>query len=383
MFRSFRIGSLFGIPIKLDITFLLILPVFAWIIGSQISDLTTLLNTTLSAAITSQRTTSEQWPWILGSIAALGLFASVVLHELGHSLMAIRYDVPIDSITLWLFGGIAQLTDQPTDWRQEFTIAIAGPAVSVGIGLGAYAVMVVLPVQFDAPRFVFGYLAVMNIALAAFNMLPGFPMDGGRVLRALLSRNRPFTKATQIAAEVGKGFAVILGLVGLLMLNIFYIGLAFFIYIGAVGEAQQTVIKTAFEGVTVHDIMTPASILDTVSSEMTITDLLEQMFTQRHTGYPVVDEGRLVGIVTLNDAHEIISAERDAFTVADAMSTDLLTISPESDAMEAFTEIHRHEVGRLLVTDERGELVGLISRTDLVTALNIIRQSGEQSHPSA
>ncbi len=161
-----------------------------------------------------------------------------MLHELGHSLVGIRYGFPIDSITLWLFGGIAQLTDQSQDWRQEFNIAIAGPAVSVVLGLVSYVVMIILPIQFDAARFIFGYLAVMNTALAAFNMLPGFPMDGGRVLRALLTRNRLFTKATQIAAEVGKGFAVVLGVVGLILFNIFYIGLAFFIYIGAAGEAQ-------------------------------------------------------------------------------------------------------------------------------------------------
>lgn len=122
--------------------------------------------------------------------------------------------------------------------------------------------------------------------------------------------------------------------------------------------------------------MTPVSNIVTAFPDMTIRELLEQMFKQRHTGYPVIDSGRLVGIVTLTDVNEITPTERDAYTVADAMSTYLLTISPDGDAMDAFTEIHRKNIGRLLVTDERGELTGLISRTDLVTAFDIIRQSG-------
>ena len=374
--RNFTVGRAFGIPIKLDLTFLLILPVFAWIIGSQVDLWVNNLNTLWGADLDAAALTAGQTEWILGAIAALGLFAGVVLHELGHSLVAMRYGFPIDSITLWIFGGIAQLNDQPEDWREEFTIAIAGPAVSVALGVLSYLALAVVPTGLSTVRFVFGYLALMNLVLAAFNLLPGFPMDGGRVLRALLARNRPFADATRTAAEVGKLFAVLLGLFGLLQFNIILIGVAFFIYIGATSEAQQTVMNTAFRDVRVRDIMTPADDLNVVSSDTSIADLLETMFRQRHTGYPVMDDGRLVGMITLEDAREVPEVERDAYRVEDVMTTDLKTIPAADDAMSAFEALQRHGIGRLLVIDADGELAGIISRTDLMTAFDIIQKSG-------
>jgi len=198
--RRFRIGSAFGIPIQLDLTFLLILPIFAWIIGSQVTQTVDLLNR-VDAGLDAAVLTTGSLPWVLGVAAAVGLFTGVILHELGHSLVARRYGYPIDSITLWLFGGIAQLTEMPEDWRQELTIAIAGPIVSVVLGVLSAVAFVAVPgsgeTGFQAARFVLGYLALMNVALAGFNLLPGFPMDGGRVLRALLARNRPFARATR------------------------------------------------------------------------------------------------------------------------------------------------------------------------------------------
>ena len=374
--RKFRIGSAFGIPIQLDLTFLIILPIFAWLIGSQVGVFVEQLNTLWGTSIEPGPLTTGSMPWLLGSLAAIGLFVGVVLHELGHSLVAMRYGFPIESITLWIFGGIAQLTDTPEDWRQELLIALAGPAVSIVLGAICYVAFIAVPDSFGAAAFVLGYLALMNLVLAAFNLLPGFPMDGGRVLRALLARTRPFARATQIAAEVGKVFAFLLGIVGLLGGNLLLIGIAFFIYIGASGEAQQTVMKAAFQDVTVRDVMTPATEVETVSPDRSVADLVELMFRQRHTGYPVMDDGTLVGLVTLEDAREVDPVERDAFLVEDIMSTDLQTIAPEDDAMTAFVEMQRNGIGRLLVVDDEDRLVGLVTRSDLLTAFNIIRSSG-------
>jgi CBS domain-containing protein len=209
-------------------------------------------------------------------------------------------------------------------------------------------------------------------------MLPGFPMDGGRVLRALLARTRPHARATQIAAEVGKVFAFLLAIFGLFT-NLFLIALAFFIYIGASSEAQQTVMKAAFQDVTVRDVMTPREDLDVVSENTSVAELLERMFTERHTGYPVMQNGRLVGMVTLDDARSIKEVERDAYRVGDVMSNDLTTISPDADAMAAIETMQKNNVGRLPVVDDAGEVVGLISRSDLVTAFNIIQSRGALS----
>jgi len=372
--RGIRIGSAFGIPIRLDITFLLVLPLFAWLIGSDVANLTGVINGLFGTAIVPDPLTVGSMQWILGSAAALGLFVGVLLHEFGHSLVAMRYGYKIESITLWLFGGVARFTEIPEDWKQEFTIAIAGPVVSVLIGVASYVAFVAVPLG-DPARFVLGYLALTNVALAVFNMLPGFPMDGGRVLRALLARNRPHARATQIAAEVGKVFAFLLGIFGLFA-NLFLVALAFFIYMGASSEAQQTVMKAAFEDVTVRDIMTPREELHVVDEHTSVADLMGRMFRERHTGYPVMDGERLVGMVTLDDARGIREVERDAYRVDDVMSRELATITPDADAMEAIGTMQQRGVGRLPVVDESGEFVGLVSRSDLVTAFNIIQSRG-------
>jgi Zn-dependent protease/CBS domain-containing protein len=376
--RGIRIGSAFGIPIKLDLTFLIVLPLFAWLIGSDVGNLATVLNDMFGSTMPVDALTAGSTRWVLGAAAATGLFFCVLLHEFGHSLTAMRYGYRIESITLWLFGGVARFAEMPEDWKQEFTIAVAGPLVSVALGVLSYLAFLVVPGTLPTVQFVLAYLALTNVALAVFNMLPGFPMDGGRVLRALLARNRPHARATQIAAEVGKLFAVVLAIVGLFS-NLFLVALAFFIYIGASGEAQQTVMKAAFQDVTVGDIMTPAAELKTVTADTAITTLTDRMFRERHTGYPVLRQGSLVGMVTLDDTREVREVERDAYRVEDVMATDLVTISPDADAMDAISMMQREKVGRLPVVDESGDLVGLISRSDLVTAFNIIRTRGSGS----
>jgi len=376
--RGIRIGSAFGIPIRLDLTFLLVLPLFAWLIGSDVGNLATALNGMFGSAMPVDALTAGSTRWVLGAAAATGLFFCVLLHEFGHSLVAMRYGYHIESITLWLFGGVARFTEMPEDWKQEFTIAVAGPIVSVALGVVSYVAFLVVPGALPTVQFVLAYLALTNVALAVFNMLPGFPMDGGRVLRALLARRRPHARATQIAAEVGKLFAVVLAIVGLFA-NLFLVALAFFIYIGASSEAQQTVMKAAFQDVTVGDIMTPAAELKTVTADTSVTVLTDRMFRERHTGYPVLRGGSLVGMVTLDDTREVREVERDAYRVEDVMATDLVTITPDADAMDAISMMQREKVGRLPVIDETGELVGLISRSDLVTAFNIIRTRGSET----
>jgi Zn-dependent protease/CBS domain-containing protein len=376
--RGIRIGSAFGIPIKLDLTFLLVLPLFAWLIGRDVDQLVGVINDLFGSVIAADPLTAGSMQWVLGAAAAIGLFVCVLLHEFGHSLVAMRYGYEIDSITLWLFGGVASFTEMPEDWRQELLIAVAGPIVSVALGVLSYVAFLALPTSLDPVKFVVGYLALTNVVLAVFNMLPGFPMDGGRVLRALLARTRPHARATQIAAEVGKVFAFLLGLFGLFT-NLFLVALAFFIYIGASSEAQQTVMKAAFQDVTVRDVMTPHEDLDVVTEDTSVAELLDRMFTERHTGYPVLRSGRLVGMVTLGDARSIKEVERDAYRVEDVMSDDLTTISPDADAMTAIEQMQQNDVGRLPVVDDAGELVGLISRSDLVTAFNIIQSRGTLS----
>ncbi|MFD1566229.1 CBS domain-containing protein [Halolamina litorea] len=381
--RGIRLGSVFGIPIKLDATFLLILPLLAYLIGSDVGTLVTdVLNPTFGAGIEAGALTGGLTPFALGAVAAVGLFTCVLLHELGHSVVAMYHGYEIDSITLWLLGGVAQFTEMPEDWKVELQVAVAGPVVSVALGGLAY-VGFSLIVGSGQPilAFVLGYLMLANVVLAAFNMLPGFPMDGGRVLRALLARTRTHARATQIAAEVGKGFAVLLALFALFTgINLYLLALAFFIYMGAAGEAQQTVLKAAFRGVAVDDVMTGKGALHTVSPDDTVATLMSRMFRERHTGYPVVENGELVGMVTLSDAQSVDEVERDAMRVEDVMATDIYTVTPETEAMDAFELMQGNGVGRLPVVDANGDLCGIVSRTDLMTAFDIIQKSGSMAN---
>jgi Zn-dependent protease/predicted transcriptional regulator len=372
MLSSFRVGSIAGIPIKLDITLLLILPVVAYLIASGMGEIAVALNQVFGAGLGVDTLTVGALPWILGFAAGIGLFVCVLLHELGHAAVAQYYGYGIESITLWLLGGIARPEEQPDRWDHEFWIAIGGPVVSIAIGVGCF--LGFGAIGSDPIRFVVGYLAILNIVLAGFNLLPAFPLDGGRVLRALLGRTRTRAEATQIAARIGKLFAVVFGLFGLLAFNLFLVAVAFFVYMAAAAESRQTILEAAFEGVVVGDVMTPVDDVRILQPNETLDSVLERMFSERHTGYPVVDDGQLVGIVTLNDIRSIDPEARPRTTVAETMSTDLQTVDTETEAVEAMQQLARDDIGRLLVTDEAGRLVGLITRSDLVTAMDIIRE---------
>jgi len=373
MFKSVRVGSLFGIPIKLDITLLIVLPAFTWLIGARITEIAGILSDVPRLSIDVAAISGGLMPWILGLAAAIGLFVGVTLHELGHSVVAIRYGYAIDSITLWLLGGLAQFTEQPREWTHEFWIAIAGPIVSVAIGVVSYLAVVILPSGLNAVSFVLGYLAVLNVTLAVFNMIPAFPLDGGRVLRALYHRSTTLARATEKAVRVGKVFAVILGLFGLLTFNIFMIAVAFFIYMAGSAEGRHTAIASVFEDVAVIEVMTPASEVASVRPTISVADLFDRMLDERYSGYPVVEDGDIVGIVTLDDIRAVPPDDRETQQVRSIMQRDLTTISLDNTAMEAFTQLSRSQTGRLLVMDN-GRFVGLITRTDIARAFEILKE---------
>ena len=373
MFRAFRVGSIAGIPIKLDVTFLLILPVLAYLIGNGMGEAAAALNRGFDAGLDVAALTAGLTPWALGTVAAVGLFVCVLLHELGHAAVARYYGYGIDSITLWLLGGLARPEEQPNRWNHEFWIAVGGPIVSVALGVGCFFTFGVL--GGDSIRFVFGYLAVLNVVLAVFNMIPAFPLDGGRVLRALLGRSRSHAEATRLSVSIGKAFAVVVGLFGVLVFNPFLVAVAFFVYIAAAAEGRQTALQAVLEGVVVADVMTPVGEVRTLAPGATLDSVLERMFRERHTGYPVVDEtGTLVGVITLDDIRDVDPDARPETTVAETMSTDLRTVDVDTGAMEAMQRLANDGIGRLLVTDGAGSLVGLVTRSDLVTAMNIIRE---------
>ncbi|MCQ8893059.1 MAG: CBS domain-containing protein [Methanolinea sp.] len=371
---SFKIGSIFGIPILIHWTFLVIIPIFAWIIGNQITLTVDLLSNTFGVPIDTTYLTPGWNPYILGTFVAFGLFAGVLLHEIAHCIVAKRSGVPIHSITLLVFGGVSSMEDSTPDPAVELPMALVGPLTSLAVGLafiilvyGVQASMAAGPLA-GLLVFAFAYLGLLNVFLFAFNLIPAFPMDGGRVLRAYLAKRMPLHRATRIAADVGKGFAVIFGIVGILLFSPILILIAFFIYIGATQESA--VVRYAFllRDVTVGDIM--AHPVMTVSPQTPVREIVDLMYVTKHLGFPVTDRGQIVGMVTLADLHKVPPPDREAMQVRDVMTRDVVTLPPEAPVMDALRLMSAHNIGRIPVTVD-GRLVGIVTRTDILKVVEL------------
>ena len=375
MNASLQIGNLAGIPVKLHWSFLLVIPLFAWIIGSQILLTTELIAAIFGVPIDVTLIAAGLNPYILGTVVALGLFVGVFIHEMAHSLIAKTRGIKIHSITLLILGGVSQMEETMPDPKVELPMALAGPLTSLAIGLISAALVYVFDAAVGDPAvagvlvFVFGYLSLLNILLFGFNLLPAFPMDGGRVLRAWLARRMPLSRATRIAADVGKVFAVLFGLIGLLFLNPILIIIAFFIYIGASQEATFLRYNILLQDVTVADAM--SSPVVTVEPETPLSRLVEMMYETKHLGFPVVERGALVGIVALADIHKISPIDREAMQVRDVMTRNPTTLPPSAPLLDALRVITGKDIGRIPVVADGGALVGIVTRTDVLRVMEL------------
>jgi Zn-dependent protease len=372
--RSYTVTKIWGIPIRLNISLVVFLPVLAWLIGDggQIELYAELLEGLTAVAFDVDTLTAGSTPWVIGVVAAVGLFVSVTIHELGHSWVAIRYGLSIESITLWILGGMAALSEMPREWNREFWIAIAGPVTSVGVAVVSYGGMLALGSSLPVARFVLGWLALTNLILAGFNLLPAFPMDGGRVLRALLARSRPYGSATRIAGRIGVVFAILFAVVGVLVFNVILILLALFIYGAATTESRTVLLDELLEGLVVGDVMTRDP--PTVSSDTTVAELVSRMVGDRRTVYPVIDDfsGDVVGVVTLNELRQVREVERDAVLVEE-IARDVPRVDPTADAFETLVTLSGTKTNHLLVGDET-DVVGLLSEGDYAHALSMQRE---------
>jgi Zn-dependent protease len=353
--------KLLGIPILLDWTFIVVLPVLAWLIGRNVVVMADRFG------IPDARLLGVgAWPWILGFIAAVGLFVSVLIHELGHAMVAQGYGVRTRNITLWLLGGVAQLERIPRKRGAEAVIAIIGPLVSMALGVlcwfGASATRPGLP----GTWFVFEYLAWLNWIIAIFNMIPAMPLDGGRVLRSLLAMKMPHLRATQIATGISRVLAIFLGLFGLLEFDIFLIAIAFFVYLAVEAEARNDLILELLRGVGVSDLMTtPAK---TVRNDLTAAELQARMLVDHHLGFPVVDsDERLVGMISLANLRDAGATT----SISDLMNSKPNTISRRASALDAFGQMSADNFSRLIVTDEQGGIAGILTKTDIMRAIQL------------
>lgn len=361
MKSALNIGSILGIPIRLHITFLLILPIFAYIFAIN------------PYPYGFQEVEPPALKYSLSALTAILLFASILLHELAHSYLAKRYGVNIESITLFLFGGVSSMEEMPRDPGQEAKMAFAGPLTSLIIG----AVCLLIYGNIIAPSpglsrnpvyLTIWILGVMNIVLGVFNLLPAFPMDGGRVLRAFYARRMSYVKATQSAAAVGKFFAILMAIFGILIGNLWFPLIALFIYVGASEEERSTQASVTLEHVLVRDIMTRNVV--SVPSSMNVEDLVHFMFEKKHMGYPVIDGSDLKGIVTFTDIQHVPILDRPVIRVSDIMTRDVISVPSNAQASDALKLVTSKNIGRVLVIDN-GSLVGVLSRTDLIRTLRL------------
>ncbi len=366
MKSSVQIGKIIGIPIKIHFTFLLILALFAWTFSASSVSL-------LGFTIGYGGLVIDLFLKILlGIFLAILLFVCVILHELGHSYVTQRYGYKIQGITLFVFGGISQAEEIPRNPKMEFMIAITGPAISILLGAVFYLIFLLvdsLPFSIDMQviSITAGTLAFYNVLLGLFNLIPAFPIDGGRVLRSILATRLEYRKATKIASNVGKGFAVAMAIFGIFF-NIWLVLIAVFVYLGASEEDRSLQISISLENFKVKDLMTPA--IDSVSPTMTLQEFSEYMIAHKHLGYPVMENNTLQGMISINELHKADHKKLKEILVQDVMRKDILSISPDEPASTAFKLMTRNNHERLLVQKD-GKYLGILSWSDLQRAVDI------------
>jgi Zn-dependent protease/CBS domain-containing protein len=298
----------------------------------------------------------------------LAIFGCVVLHEFGHALTAKRYGIRTRDITLLPIGGVARLERMPDQPMQEFWVAVAGPAVNVVIAAVLYLLLVAggTPVSLRALSMsggsFLGRLLFGNLVLVGFNLIPAFPMDGGRVLRALLALRLPYTRATQIAATLGQGIALLFGLAGLTSSNYVLLFIALFVWIGAAQESSMVQMRSALGGIPVHQAMLTE--VRTVAPHDTLARAVELILAQSQPDFPVVDGDRVVGVLVRNDLlGGLQGAGRDA-RVSDVMQREFVALDPADmleGAVQRLQECRCHAAP--VVRD--GRLVGLLTMDNL------------------
>lgn len=365
---NIRLFKAFGIPIEINISWFIIFALVSWSLVSVYFP-------------SNYPDLSVTYHWIMGLVAALLLFASVLLHELGHSYVAKTHGVPIKRITLFLFGGVSQLTKESSDPGTEIKIAIAGPGVSYVLMLVFFGVYF-LTTRGASPQGVapvLKYLAYVNGLLGTFNLIPGFPLDGGRLLRALIWKiTGDLRRSTYIASRVGGfvGFAFIaIGFLsvftGRFIFGLWMVLIGFFLRQAAEASYVQVVITSALKGVMVRDIMKRDVV--TVPEDITIQQLVDNYFFRYHFDcFPVSMESKLGGIVTLNDLKALPRDRWHETFVRDIMQTDrsAVSVKPDDEVSQVLRRMVRDQCGKLPVIDG-DHVVGIITRKDIMEALRV------------
>jgi Zn-dependent protease/CBS domain-containing protein len=359
---SFSLGRISGITIRIHYTLLLFLILVTW-----------------SLAVGYM---PQQYPglpqssyWMIGAASGVLLVISVVAHEVCHSIVANRLGIPVRRITLFFLGGVSELPEEPRDPDVEFKTAAAGPISSFAIAtilatLWYYSMRASIPPEIAA---ILQYGASINVALGAFNLLPAFPLDGGRILRSTIWRlSGNMVKATRSAAKISIGISYlmmfggfVIAILGGFFSGLWVIFIGLFIRSGAESGLSQTVISQALAGTTVNEIMTRE--VATVDSNLPIEELVNEYFLRKkYAAYPVVKDGTVVGLITMEDVKDIPKNRWGEVTVGEIMKplSRVATVEPEASAADVMYKMSRMGVGRVLVMKD-SRLLGIVSRRDL------------------
>ena len=376
---NWKIGRALGIPIHVHASWFAVFFFVTWSLA------TGYLPETLPGLSTPRY-------WGMGGIAALLLFLSVLLHELGHSYVALRYQIPIRQITLFIFGGMAHMGKEPPTPRAEFLIAMAGPLVSLILGVGCLSGAMAVDSLFSGSGLqglvvLGGLLGMVNVQLGLFNLIPGFPLDGGRALRAgLWAWSKDFNRATSQAALTGIGFGVTLGLIGAVLMAGAWSGalgdsvatnggwlllIGAFLFSAALASRRQAAMQTSLASVTVRQVMVHPVVL--VPPDMTVQDAVDQCFLAHgFGGFPVCEEGKVLGVVTVQDVQALSPALWPWRRVREIMhqASPAFCLPPDWSVMQAMERMIQCGLDRLVVV-ENGAIVGLITRSAIVQFLQL------------
>ncbi len=360
MKTGFRVATIRKIPIRIHFTFLLILPFLAYGFGR---DLTAAAQ---RAGIPPHHLAFS--PWLYGMGLALALFASVLIHELAHSLYAVRKGGRVLGIVLLPIGGVSEMAQAPKEPGQEAIMALAGPATSLLLGAAFFGLeRATLPLRNFDLSFALFYLSYMNVALGIFNLLPAFPMDGGRILRGLVARKKGTVRATELAARLGKGFALLFAAIGFVSGNFLLVLVAFFVFVGAEAEEQMVLITTMLGDLRVREVMTVWP--ESVSATETLTEVGERMIHEKRLAFPVTDDGRVVGVLTAETIERIPADKRAVARAAEAV-VEALPVDADDRVIDALRTLEEKHLSHLAVTHE-GRLLGMVGRAELAEGLRL------------
>jgi Zn-dependent protease len=370
MKHNIPLGRIMGIPIGLDYSWFVIFALFTWML-----------------AVNYYPAEFKDWPpllyWFMGAVTALMLFSSVLLHELGHSMAALRYKIPVHSITLFLFGGVARIGAEPPSARTEFLIAVAGPLVSLVLAIFFYTVQPLVS-GMEPLLGLAKYLAYINLALVVFNLIPGYPLDGGRVFRAIVwAVTGNMRRATLIAAKTGRFFAFVFIFIGVWKMfsgdfggGLWIAFIGWFLDNAASSQVQQVMFQGLLAGHRVSQAM--STHCPVVSTDTTLQDLVnEHILGSGQRCFLVNRDDNIVGLMTLHRIKEVPRTEWEG-TRADKIMLpleQLKVINPDAELWAALQKMDRDGVNQLPVTRD-DKVIGMLSREDVITFLRTLQELG-------